>query len=79
MSKSNLFLIELILICPNMILEGFSILTLCKLEPRFCGSSSEGLELFKGLPLTECLVTPVMLNFLVDIISSLAKLLEGTV
>ena len=38
-SKSNLFLIEVILICLNMILEGFSnLLTLCKLEPIFCWS-----------------------------------------
>ena len=37
-SKTDLFLIELILIyiCLNMILEGFSILAPCKLEPRFC-------------------------------------------
>ena len=54
-----------------MILEGFSILTLCKLEPRFFWSGSKDLELFKGL-----LVTEFLLEFLVDIISSFAKLLE---
>ena len=82
-SKSDLFLIELILfywilICINMILEGFSILTLCKLEPRFCWSLSKNLELFKGLLLTEFLVTSVILKFLVDISSSFAKRFEGT-
>ena len=76
-SKSNLFLTELILICPNMILELFSTLTLCNIERRFCSSLSEDLELFKGLILTEFLVTSVMLKFLVDIISSFAKPFEG--
>ena len=76
-SKSNLFLIELILICPNMILERFSIQTLCNLERRFCSSLCEHLELFKGLILTEFLVTSVMLKLLVDIFSSFAKPLEG--
>ena len=61
-----------------MILEGFSILTLCKLEPRFCWSLSKDLELFEGLLLTEFLVTSVILKFLVDIISFFAKLLEDT-
>ena len=61
-----------------MILEGFSILTLFKLETRLCWSLSEDLELLKGLLSTEFLMTTVMFKFLVDIISSFAKLLEDT-
>ena len=61
-----------------MILEGFSILTLCKLEPRFFWLLSKDLELFKGLLVTEFLVTSVILKFLVDITSSFVKLLEDT-
>ena len=57
-----------------MIREGFSILTLCELEPRFCWSLSEYLALFKGLLLTEFLVTSDMVQFFVDIVSSFAKL-----
>ena len=47
-------------------------------EPRFCWSLGKELELFNGLLLTEFLVTAVILKFLVDIISSFAKLLEDT-
>ena len=61
------------LICPNMIYEGFSVLTLCKLDPRFCLSLRKDLEVLKGLLLTELLVTSVMLKFLVDIITSFAR------
>ena len=39
---------------------------------------SKNLELFKGLLVTEFLVTSVILKFLVDIISSFVKLLEDT-
>ena len=76
--KSNLFLIELILICPNMILEGFSILTLHKLVPGLYLSLSEDLESLKGLLLTQFLETAVLLNFLVDISSFFARLSEDT-
>ena len=51
-------------------------MTLCKLEPRFCRSLCEDLELSKGLLLTGVIVTSVILSFLVDSISSFAKRLE---
>ena len=46
-------LLGLILLCPDMILQRFSILTLSKLQHGLCWPLSEDLESLKGLLLTE--------------------------
>ena len=48
-SKSKLLVIDLILIFPNMILEGFSILNLCNLKTQILLIIKNYLELFKSL------------------------------